>query len=146
MIIFYTYYKYKKSLFWLDAGCYINGSLISIFRYIKNNQIWSISTGHSIKRYTHNYTLQYLNVSSYIENQLICAGGVVGFYYPSSFCFKILKEWKECAFNRDCIAPKGSNRKNHRQDQSVQKNVSTIFQSNLIEKLINTKIEILRNL
>lgn len=119
VIIYYTYNRYKKSLFWLDAGCFINGSLRSVFNYIKSRGIWSISTGHSIKRYTHSFTLKYLNVSSYIQNQLMCTGGVVGFYYPSSYSFKILKMWKECALKRECIAPSGSNRKNHRQDQSI---------------------------
>lgn len=119
VIIFYTYNKYRKPLFWLDAGCFINGSLLSVYEHIKNKQIWSISTKHTIKKYTHSHTLQYLNVSSNIQNQIMCTGGVVGFYYPSSLSLTILNTWKECALNRECIAPNGSNRKNHRQDQSV---------------------------
>lgn len=119
IIIYYTYTTYKKSLFWLDAGCFINGSLSSTYNIIKEKGIWSISTGHSIKRYTYSYTLKYLNVSDFIQNQLMCTGGVVGFYYPSKYSLKLLKMWKECALNRECIAPIGSSRKNHRQDQIV---------------------------
>jgi hypothetical protein len=30
-----------------------------------------------------------------------------------------VNRWKECAVTKECIAPEGSNRKNHRQDQAV---------------------------
>jgi hypothetical protein len=31
----------------------------------------------------------------------------------------IIDEWYSCALNKDCIAPVGSNRSNHRQDQAI---------------------------
>ena len=31
----------------------------------------------------------------------------------------LLREWRRCALIKDCIAPPGSNRRNHRQDQAL---------------------------
>lgn len=119
VIIDTTYKLYKRTLFWLDAGCFINGSLQNIYNYINTMKIWSISTGHTIKRYTYHSVLDLFNVSENIKSITMCAAGVIGFYYPSAFCIRILSLWKKCAMSKKCIAPNGSNRKNHRQDQSA---------------------------
>lgn len=119
VIIYNTYKMFKRTLFWLDAGCYVNGSLLAIYNIISKNEIWSISAGHSIKRYTYISTILYYNVSEYILNKIMCAAGVVGFVYPSKFCMLVLQKWNECALKINCIAPIGSSRKNHRQDQSA---------------------------
>ncbi|CAG8649852.1 1781_t:CDS:1, partial [Paraglomus occultum] len=46
-----------------------------------------------------------------------CSGGVLVF--NTHTVSKLLGELLNCALNKDCIAPPGSNRKNHRQDQAV---------------------------
>lgn len=119
VIIHDTYKLYKTTLFWLDAGCYVNGSLDSIYGYIERMKIWSISAGHSIKRFAYDSVLKLFNVSERIKELTMCAAGVVGFLYPSHFSQYILEMWRKCALQIDCIAPKGSNRKNHRQDQTA---------------------------
>lgn len=100
-IISIAYNRYKIPLLWLDAGCFIKGSLQNVFKEI------------------HIKTLIYLNTSRKIYNKLMCAGGVVGLYYPSLKVNKLLNEWVSCSMNKECIAPYLSNRSNHRQDQSV---------------------------
>lgn len=119
IIISNTYYTYKKTLLWLDAGCNIIGSLHTVYSDIYKYKIWSIGAGRDVKRYTHISTLLFLNVSRTIYKYVMCAGGVVGLTYPHLFVNILLKKWVSCSLEKKCIAPKYSNRSNHRQDQSV---------------------------
>lgn len=127
VIIHETYNHFKKNLIWLDAGCEVNGSVNDIIEYIKRNDIWSLSAKHSIRKYTYYKTIQYFNVNDSVSNNTCCSGGIVGFKYPSYLADKILNKWCECAFDLNCIAPKGSNRNNHRQDQSAFSIIVNIY-------------------
>lgn len=119
IIISTTYYTYKKPLLWLDAGCNIIGSLQKIYNEIVKYKVWSIGAGRDVKRYTHLKTLEYLNASKSIWSNIMCAGGVVGLYYPDLLIDQLLKKYVSCSLEKECISPNNSNRNNHRQDQSV---------------------------
>lgn len=119
IIISTTYYTYKKHLLWLDSGCNIRGSLQKIYNEIIKFKVWSIGAGRDVKSYTHISTLKYLNASKSIWSNIMCAGGVVGLYYPDLLVDKLLKKYISCSLEKECIAPNNSNRNNHRQDQSV---------------------------
>lgn len=106
-------------MLWLDAGCFIKSKLNYEYSQIINNKIWSISSDTTIKRYTHIDLLDLFDSSLDIYNRTMCAGGVIGLYYPSLFVDYIMNLWKACALIKKCIAPNGSNLHNHRQDQSV---------------------------
>lgn len=47
------------------------------------------------------------------------SGGVVGFCYSSKLARQILGKWKNLSLKKNYIAPQGSSRSNHRQDQSI---------------------------
>ena len=47
-----------------------------------------------------------------------CHGAIVGFDLSHSPARKLLAAWLSCALHRECIAPVGSHRGNHRQDQA----------------------------
>jgi hypothetical protein len=48
-----------------------------------------------------------------------CNGAFVGFKYDSDARRDIVPTWNKCAHDISCIAPPGSSRRNHRQDQSA---------------------------
>lgn len=118
-VIYESYIKYKRSILWLDAGCFIKNKLDYEFLQIKKKKIWSISQGSSIKKYTHCFLMKLLETSNDIANSSMCAGGVIGLYYPSQIVLSIMNLWKACALIKQCISPNGANTKNHRNDQSV---------------------------
>ena len=43
----------------------------------------------------------------------------VGFNYDCDYVKQFVEEYKNHALTKECIAPEGSDRSNHRQDQSV---------------------------
>jgi hypothetical protein len=46
-------------------------------------------------------------------------GACIAFDMRSTVGVQLVKEWADCAMVRECIAPEGSSRANHRQDQSL---------------------------
>ena len=44
---------------------------------------------------------------------------MIGFNAENKLAVEIVNEWAEKSKNKDLISPKGSSRKNHRQDQSL---------------------------
>lgn len=118
VIISEVYNKYKHPLIWLDAGCNITGNIHYIIDNIKEKSVWSQKTSHDVKKYTHPSMIKYFNFPSKWLNKTCCAGGTVAFMYPSKIAQNILYKWGKCARKHDCIAPPGSDRSNHRQDQS----------------------------
>ena len=47
------------------------------------------------------------------------SGGIVGFAKNSSLVDDLLDEWYKHSINEEIIAPTGSSRSNHRQDQAI---------------------------
>lgn len=106
-------------ILWLDAGTIIIDNLNSIRRILKIRGFYSpISTG-VVKEWTHEGMIRYLNITDDIFKKRNLSGGVVG-YNNNNRKAKLLAE---CCFNyakaKECIAPSGSNRSNHRQDQAL---------------------------
>lgn len=118
-VIWDTYTIYKKNLLWLDCGCYILGRLDYEYNVIKNKEIYTINATHSIKKFTHNSLLALLDVKEKYYNKTMCSAGILGISYYSSKVEYIFNLWKACALIKNCIAPKGSYKGNHLQDQSV---------------------------
>lgn len=56
--------------------------------------------------------------SSSTLSEIDCAATIITFL-PSPTSKPIIEGWLDCAMNKDCIAPKGSDRMNSRQDQSA---------------------------
>lgn len=50
----------------------------------------------------------------------------------------MLNDWRDCALEKECISPEGSNRTNHRQDQSV---LSILAHLNSLGKSCRPKFE-----
>lgn len=119
LIISQSYYRMRRSILWLDAGCIVLHSLKNVFYDIEKYHSWSIYSCCNISTWTHIGMIKYFNVSTNITKRKNCAGGLVGFKWNSYLSINILKEWVSCAMHKECIAPYGSNRKNHRQDQSA---------------------------
>ncbi|EFC38224.1 predicted protein [Naegleria gruberi] len=69
---------------------------------------------------THISTFNYLGFSQKEYGpKVMCSGGIQGYIKDSPAYKNVLLPTLECAWNSECIAPKGSSLANHRQDQSV---------------------------
>jgi len=119
VIFWETLNQYKCKLIWMDAGTLITESLESLKTYICwKGYYWHYSPG-TIQEWTHETTLSYLKVPGKFYNYRNLSASVIAVDYNDEEAYKVARDWKDCALCEECISPKGSDRSNHRQDQSA---------------------------
>lgn len=124
VIIKKTFEQYDGFILWLDAGCIISHRLNSIRNLIKIYGFYCPYSQDSIQSWTHEKTLDFFKLPKNHYRKKMLSAGIVGINKKSKKTEKIINEWSTLAYKRDVIAPYGSNRNNHRQDQSL---LSIIF-------------------
>lgn len=106
---------------WCDAGNMFTGPLTRIEATIRKQGVYTSISWGLIRRYTHPACLDYMGVKSDdpVLNMWPRNGAIVGFDLGNPAAVNFLTEWARLAQIKECIAPEGSNRDNHRQDQAV---------------------------
>lgn len=106
-------------LIWLDAGNILTGRLNLLKRVTISKGLFSPYTDGTIEQWTHPKTLSYMECPSKSLGSKNCNGALVSLLLSNEDALIVVRKWKELSLNQDCIAPIGSNRSNHRQDQAV---------------------------
>jgi hypothetical protein len=91
--------------------------------------IWNVLTEHgtyvplcgsgTLKEWTLQQTLDYLDVDEEISMQRNRAGNTCGFSYTFEEVRSMVSRWKDLALIKECIHPEGATRHNHKSDQSI---------------------------
>ncbi len=115
-----------SAVLWLDAGNRaLTGAIDKAFKRITDplHGFLSTRTSGTIANWVHPGMRQYLAHQGFEVSQThkMCNGAIVGFAknHPRDPTGKIMNHWVACSMNRSCIAPPGSSRRNHRQDQAA---------------------------
>ena len=111
--------EYKDIIFWLDAGCIVKNNLFILKKFIEKNYIYSPMSKGVINDWTHIKTIQYLNVDKKYYNSRNVSGGIIAFDNRIDWIKELINKWQKYSSIKECIAPDGSDRSNHRQDQSI---------------------------
>jgi hypothetical protein len=125
IVIYDVFNKYKDVTLWMDAGNILINRLDRINNLIVRNNLYSGYSGNSdstIFKWTHPKTIEYMG-NIYEGNDITkcqCRNGAcVGFNYNTEYVRSFVEEYRNYALIKECIAPEGSSRENHRQDQSI---------------------------
>jgi hypothetical protein len=129
-------------ILWLDAGCFVFRKLnilkFNLFFY----KIFSPPSRGNINDMTHPHTIEKIGIQSNKHMHML-SGGIMGFK-KSGKNTALINEWYSFSSQQDVIAPMGSNRLNHRQDQSI---FSLLFykyyKNSIIHRFLNRNLEIL---
>lgn len=108
------------SVLWLDTGNRLQNIdvLNQAFNIIDKNGYITTSTSGTLKEWVHEGTLSYFNFQQ--TDKKMCNGAIVGFSSNHTDIYQqLVVTWSACALVKSCIAPPGSSRRNHRQDQAV---------------------------
>jgi hypothetical protein len=116
-----------RDVLWADAGCYFHAIEPIARRITDTGGLWVRTSAGTMRQWTHPSMFDYLHAdpAEYGEKRNADAtlvGFAVGSAPPSgreAVYQDIVLPWKACAMVKDCIAPRGSSRENHRQDQAV---------------------------
>jgi hypothetical protein len=109
-------------LFWCDAGNKLRGDSLQILQNtLMKNKLFSPTSIGTVAQWTHPNTLQYFygNRDIPMINKPPRNGAQYGFLISDKDIQQFVNEFDMCAKRKECIAPVGSNRTNHRQDQAV---------------------------
>ena len=117
-----TLLLYKMVLF-LDAGSTLTGPIDFVVDVLKRTGIFlAKGQDESMEERSHEGTYQWFNLTKYYSQYPTGAsfgGGTVGHLYPSRYYDPVVSLDAKCALDVDCIAPRGSSRKDHRYDQTA---------------------------
>ncbi|KAF9898214.1 hypothetical protein BX616_004332, partial [Lobosporangium transversale] len=114
--------KNRGLLLWLDSG---NMLALDFLRYLpgylEKYGFWSPQSSGNFQQYTHPGLPQFYgdSVENYAQ-ETNCNGAAIAFDASNDKIYNgLLNEWYKCSSTKECIAPKGSSRSNHRQDQAA---------------------------
>ena len=111
--------KSNTTILWLDAGDKLYKNLRTIRRYIQCYGFWSPASDGVIKDWTHQGLLDKIKLNRNQLNSNNLNGAVIGFSLASKKALNLLEKWTTLSQEKDFIAPEGSSRANHRQDQAL---------------------------
>ncbi len=107
-------------LLWCDAGnrCM---SLDPLETVIRAQGVYTPISAGTVQKWTHPGCLAFFQIKERDPLMELSPrnGAIVGFDLAQARAWALLEEWASLAQRQDCIAPPGSSRENHRQDQAV---------------------------
>jgi hypothetical protein len=119
-IFVHTVLLERGFVLWLDGGGRIvtPTALLNTLNWTKKNGFACCGSGDTVKDWTHPGELKYFQADfHYLREQENCDASRAGF--TVAIYKDLIRPWYECSITRQCIAPDGSNRYNHRQDQAA---------------------------
>lgn len=111
--------KAHGDVIWFDAGCILTEPLTRIREVLAGTGIYSPVSAGTVADWTHPTTLAYLQAEPSILRRCNFSAGCVGVSRPFENRYNLIGRWRDCSLTKACIAPDGSHRGNHRQDQAV---------------------------
>ncbi len=103
---------------WFDSRNIVYNNLHNILSFCKIHGIYTNHTGGTIKTWTVDQTIQYMNAYKYTNCQMRNAALPI-FNIKIKWVRDFIDEYSKLSLIKKCISPDGSNRDNHRQDQSI---------------------------
>jgi hypothetical protein len=109
----------EETIIWMDSRNIVFDDLHELTHFIEQNGIFTGISSGNVAKWTHPGTLQYMNCAPSLLNNVCRNAACVGFDLRKKYARELLHEWCELSKIKDCIAPVGSSRMNHRQDQAI---------------------------
>lgn len=110
-------------LCWVDSGdLFYDLNLSPLIQYLDAYDLYSPISSGDIEQWTHPGMLEFFKVKSWpfsVINLPMRNGAFLAFNVQKESVRKLINEFRDLAGKRDCIAPIGSDRSNHRQDQAL---------------------------
>jgi len=111
-----------RILLWCDAGnIYKNCNIGALTTHILQNKLYSPDSNDDVKFWTHPLTRTWFKIGD--DNPILSKqnrnGAIIGFHINDPDIQSFIQTFNNYASIKECIAPIGSNRSNHRQDQAI---------------------------
>ncbi|WP_343070059.1 DUF1647 domain-containing protein [Aminobacter carboxidus] len=105
---------------WMDAGNIIAEPLLQLRRETERFGYYSASSSGTLGAWTHPDMLRYLGLPAGWKSEAANLNGAcIAFDTRNPLATDLLERWANLSLIKECIAPHGSDRSNHRQDQAL---------------------------
>jgi hypothetical protein len=105
---------------WMDAGNILYSKLNHVYGRVVRSGFYSISSDGDLAKWTHEETLKFFGFDKkWAKGKRNVNGAFIAFDPRQPEAVATADEWARCAQVREAIAPEGSSRENHRQDQAL---------------------------
>ncbi len=105
---------------WMDAGNVLMKPIHHVRNVLARNGFYSEGSKGTVSDWTHPGMLEWFGLPpGWGDRHENLNGACVGFDPGHPLAHRVAEEWARCALVKECIAPEGSNRSNHRQDQAL---------------------------
>lgn len=112
--------NWSKKILWMDAGNVLRKPLRRLRREVSKSGFYSEGSNGDISTWTHPGMLDFLGLEKNWGRGLKnLNGSCVAFDPDNPLARSVAREWASFAMIKECIAPEGSSRLNHRQDQAL---------------------------
>ncbi len=112
--------KTGEPVCWMDSGVVVREPLTALRAAIRKCGFYSAQSVGTLLDWTHPKTLAYLGVEAdWARDKRNRQASCVAFDPSVEPARELARRWRKGALIKDCIAPAGSNRMNHRQDQAL---------------------------
>ncbi len=109
-----------EPVLWLDAGAVVTEPLTALRAAVRRCGFYSPRSSGTIVDWTHPKVLAYFRLDAdWARDKPNLRGGCVAFDPSFEAARELARRWRQGALVKECIAPEGSDRKNHRQDQAL---------------------------
>lgn len=107
------------ALIWMDAGNIVTGRLNFLRKILCHLGFFSPYSEGLVREWTHEGTLSALKVEGNILKRRNLGANMIAIDTNDLEARELISSWAKFAGIKECIAPSGSDRTNHRQDQSL---------------------------
>jgi hypothetical protein len=139
-IIWSVFKNASKNVIWMDAGNLVTGKLRLVDQVIYSDNIFILYSTGTLRQWTFPSTLDQMEVPKHFLDLPQHSAACIGFKRESRSAVPLLETWKNLAHQKNVIAPVGSNRTNHRQDQSLISIL--IYQDKYLRRKITSRLRI----
>ena len=120
IIVWQTLLETAGPVCWMDAGNVLTERLDTIRGMLRRRGFFSVTSRGMLTEWTHPAMLAYFGLTAdSAAGKRNLSGACVAFHPRSLEALRLARRWRNGALIKKCIAPPGSNRSNHRQDQSL---------------------------
>ena len=109
-----------RRVLWLDAGTRIPDAASAFRRLTRSRGLLSVPSAGPLRKFIRPEMLRRFGAEAMAsEMSTLCNGAFIGLHTGSEAARAILREWRACSLDLECIAPGNSTRRDHRQDQAA---------------------------
>ena len=117
-------FSWQSITFWIDGGSLIRDGISRELTYVHQEGIYTPPSPGNAGKWTHPKSIDFLLKHHFIksfdkEGTNGCGGHLIVDWSNKTILNRVIIPYRQCAFTQKCISPRGSNMKNHRQDQAI---------------------------